>query len=108
VNDPLPLHPIEYDPTEKNAQAAEARQLEAQARKIMRIYKRVFDNPDGQYVLRDMMRMSHFYDPLFKGGEVYEPYTAARREGTRELFLYVLRTAQATEENFRTIREVTL
>jgi hypothetical protein len=103
-----PIRAPQYDPNEDDARNKDVLREERKARKIFNTYKRVFDNADGRYVLRDMMRLSHFYDPLFASHEAYDPLEAARREGGRELFLYVLRQAQANEAEYRRIREVTL
>ncbi len=105
---PEPIRAPQYDPQEDDARNRETLKQERRARKIFNTYKRVFDNEDGRYVLRDMMRLSHFYDPLFTDHEQYNALDAARREGGRELFLYVLRQAQANEAEYRRIREVTL
>ena len=50
-------------------------------------YKKVFSTPEGETVLFDLMRQSHFLRPTHVPTD---PHASDRNEGMRELFLYIL------------------
>lgn len=57
-------------------------------RQLSDAYKRVFDTPDGQLILRHWIRTGYVLDPTYCPGD---PHETAHREGTRRFVLSVLR-----------------
>jgi hypothetical protein len=51
-------------------------------------YRRIFDTPDGEIVLRHICRHAHVFGTTFVKGD---PYETALREGERRLALSILR-----------------
>lgn len=65
----------------------------ADRRGLSSSYKRVFDTPDGQRVLRHIARSGHLYRPtaqIAADGKV-DPYQMAMNEGARRLALSIFR-----------------
>lgn len=61
---------------------------------IRSAYRRVFDSPDGEVVLRHILRVGGVLARGFTG----EPQALAYAEGRRTLALQIIHTATGTEE----------
>jgi hypothetical protein len=60
--------------------------VRANALKLYRNYRKVFNTPDGQWVLRDLMKRGHMLEPCYKG----DRNDLIHADGERNLVLQIL------------------
>ena len=100
---PESRHP-DWAPMEKNAQDQAERQKELRQKRLYRAYKRTFDTPEGQIVLRDLAGMTQFFDPTYAPG--MDAVLLGVRAARRDVFLYLLNMARMNEEEIHKIKRV--
>lgn len=52
-------------------------------------YQKVFDGPDGRWVLKDLMRRFHFFEPTTVAGD---PYGSRFLDGQRSVVMDIQKT----------------
>ena len=66
--------------------------------KLNECYKATFDSPQGEVVLRHLLKTGYVFDTTYVEGDDRE---SAHREGMRRLVLSICRQIQLTEDQLR-------
>jgi len=82
-----------------------AKKLSEQAAKAVRsntLYKQVFGTPEGEEVLKDLMKSAGVLSSTYVKGDIHETLI---REGERRLVLRILQTVEVDIEKFKALYE---